>query len=314
MITQSAARNLMVLMVDSADHVTGKTGLTLTLTLSKDGAAFASISPTVTERGNGWYSVALTSSHTDTVGDLVLHATASGADPTDVREEVAAASAGGTDWTSGEREQIRHRLGIDGTASAPSASPSLASSAQVAAIETDTQDLQARVPAALVSGRIDASVGAMAAGVVTAAAVGTGAIDADALASDAVTEIQAGLATSSEVAAVGSAVLTRAAPGDAMDLVADAVDAAALAASAVSEIQSGLATSAEVVAVPAAVGALEKDGLTLLEHQGLQSGMLAGKVTGGPGHIFVRDVGDTRNVAEIVADENGNRSVSVVTP
>lgn len=34
---------------------------------------------------------------------------------------------------------------------------------QTAAIETDTQDIQARLPAALVSGRIDASVGAMAA-------------------------------------------------------------------------------------------------------------------------------------------------------
>lgn len=56
-------------------------------------------------------------------------------------------------------------------------------------IETDTQDVQNRLPAALTSGRIDASVGAMAAGVVTASAVATGAIDADALAADAVDEI-----------------------------------------------------------------------------------------------------------------------------
>lgn len=62
-------------------------------------------------------------------------------------------------------------------------------------IETDTQDIQGRLPAALVSGRIDASVGAMAAGVVTAAAIATGAIDADAIAADAVTEIQSGLST-----------------------------------------------------------------------------------------------------------------------
>lgn len=53
----------------------------------------------------------------------------------------------------------------------------LATSAQVdtleasaAAIEADTQDIQGRLPAALVSGRIDASVGAMAANVLTAAA------------------------------------------------------------------------------------------------------------------------------------------------
>ena len=43
--------------------------------------------------------------------------------------------------------------------------------AQTAAIETDTQDLQARTPAALVSGRMDVSVGAMAANVMTAAAL-----------------------------------------------------------------------------------------------------------------------------------------------
>ena len=62
-------------------------------------------------------------------------------------------------------------------------------------IETDTQDIQARIPAALVSGRIDASVGAVAANAITAAAIATGAIDADAVAADAVTEIQAGLST-----------------------------------------------------------------------------------------------------------------------
>jgi hypothetical protein len=50
-----------------------------------------------------------------------------------------------------------------------------------------------RLPAALVSGRMDSSVGAMAAGTVTAAAVATDAIDADALAANAVTEIAAGL-------------------------------------------------------------------------------------------------------------------------
>lgn len=83
-LTQSAAANVMVLMVDSTDHVTGKTGLTLTITASKDGAAFASISPTVTERGNGWYNVALTASHTDTLGDLAIRITGTAADPSDL--------------------------------------------------------------------------------------------------------------------------------------------------------------------------------------------------------------------------------------
>ena len=59
----------------------------------------------------------------------------------------------------------------------------------------DTDDIQTRLPAALVSGRMDSSVGAMAAAVVTAAAIATDAIDADAIAANAVTEIQSGLST-----------------------------------------------------------------------------------------------------------------------
>ena len=90
-IKQSTARNRMVLMIDSADHITGKASLTLTITASKNGAGFNSISPTVTERGNGWYSLALTTSHTDTLGDFALHITSSGADPTDIVDEVTTA-------------------------------------------------------------------------------------------------------------------------------------------------------------------------------------------------------------------------------
>lgn len=82
-IKLSTARNHMVFMRATSDHLTGKTGLTLTITASKNGGAFASITPTVTERGNGWYSLALTTSHTDTLGDLALHITGADADPTD---------------------------------------------------------------------------------------------------------------------------------------------------------------------------------------------------------------------------------------
>ena len=56
-------------------------------------------------------------------------------------------------------------------------------------VETDTADIQSRLPAALVSGRIDASVGAMAANVMTAAAA----------AADLTTELQSGLATASDL-------------------------------------------------------------------------------------------------------------------
>ncbi len=59
----------------------------------------------------------------------------------------------------------------------------------------DTNDIQTRLPAALVSGRIDSSVGAMAADVVTASAIAADAIGASELAASAVTEIQSGLST-----------------------------------------------------------------------------------------------------------------------
>jgi hypothetical protein len=89
-IKQSSNRNIMVLIVQSSDHITGLTGATLTVTASKDGAAFASISPTVTERGSGWYNLALTTSHTDTLGDLAIHVTAASADPADLACQVVA--------------------------------------------------------------------------------------------------------------------------------------------------------------------------------------------------------------------------------
>lgn len=90
LLKQSTARDILVFMTDALDHVTGKAGLTLTITASKNGAAFGSITPTVTERGSGWYALALTSSHTDTLGDLALHITGTGADPTDLVSQVVA--------------------------------------------------------------------------------------------------------------------------------------------------------------------------------------------------------------------------------
>ena len=75
---------------------------------------------------------------------------------------------------------------------------------QLAAVQADTDDIQTRLPAALVSGRIDASVGAMAANVVTASAIATDAIGAAELAADAVTEIQSGLATAASIAALNN--------------------------------------------------------------------------------------------------------------
>ena len=91
MILQNAtAANYPVLLVQASDHITGLTGATLTITASKNGGAFASIAPTVTEIASGWYTIALTAAHTDTNGALALHVTAASADPVDVLAQVVA--------------------------------------------------------------------------------------------------------------------------------------------------------------------------------------------------------------------------------
>ena len=181
MLKQSTARNLMVFLTDSTDHVTGLTGATLTISLSKDGAAFGAITPVVTERGDGWYSLAMTTSHTDTLGDLVLHITAASADPIDLREQVFALLPGDA-----------------------------------------------------------VTVGSIGANVITAASIAT----------DAVTEIQSGLATASVLASVKAQTdlipASPAAVGDAM----------ALTAGAISAVQSGLATSGDLTAVKAKTDSL----------------------------------------------------------
>lgn len=82
-LKKSTATTRLVLMVDASDHVTGLAGLTLTIAASKAGGAFGTITPTVADLGNGWYALALTAAHTDTLGDLALHVTAPTADPTD---------------------------------------------------------------------------------------------------------------------------------------------------------------------------------------------------------------------------------------
>lgn len=73
-------------------------------------------------------------------------------------------------------------------------------------VETDTADIQSRLPATLVSGRMDASVGAMANNVMTAAAA----------AADLATELQSGLATASALSTVEGKI-------DTLDVVADAI-------------------------------------------------------------------------------------------
>jgi hypothetical protein len=65
----TALSNFEFLMVDSTDHFTPKTGLTITATRSIDGAAFAATTNSSTEIASGWYKINMSAA--DLNGDVV---------------------------------------------------------------------------------------------------------------------------------------------------------------------------------------------------------------------------------------------------
>ena len=79
---QNTAVTVPVFMRSTTDG-SGQPGLTLAVQSKKYGTTFASIAPSVTDRGNGWYDVALTAGMVDTLGPMPLHVTAAGALPND---------------------------------------------------------------------------------------------------------------------------------------------------------------------------------------------------------------------------------------
>ena len=81
------------LMVLASDHISPATGLTPVVSISKAGGAFGapSISANATEitaSGPGWYYISLSSTDTNTAGDLVVHAAVATADNTDFVDQV----------------------------------------------------------------------------------------------------------------------------------------------------------------------------------------------------------------------------------
>jgi hypothetical protein len=195
----STAQPLVFLMVDSTDHITPKTGLSPTVTLSKAGGSFASPAGAVTEIGNGWYKVAGNATDTATLGPLILHATGTAADPVDVLYDVVAFDP-----------QDAVRIGLTAL---PNAAADAAGGLPIS--DAGGLDLDAKIGALTfgTANRVNAQVygleasaitsGAFASGAIHATAMDTGAIRADvfaagavdaaALAADAVAKISDGV-------------------------------------------------------------------------------------------------------------------------
>lgn len=86
----TTAYPIAFLMVLASDHITGATGLVPTVTISKNGAAFAAPAGAVTELANGFYELAGNATDRNTLGEFIIHATAATADVVDDKYEVVA--------------------------------------------------------------------------------------------------------------------------------------------------------------------------------------------------------------------------------
>jgi len=342
-VKQSTARTIMVLMVDSTDHVTGKTSLSLTITASKAGAAFASISPTVTERGSGWYSLALTTAHMDTLGDLALHITGTAADPADMLLEVVAYDPGDAAALGLSRidAAVSTRSTLTQAQVVSDSTPFLGAS--VAAIKAKTDNLPA-TPAAVGSlmGLADDAITAakIAAGAITSseapalanldAAVSTRlaaagytapansditAIKAktDNLPSDPADESLLEAAIATRLASAGYTAPDNAGIGAIKaktdNLPADPADESSLQAAIATRAQAGDAMTLTSGAVDAILDEAVEGTVTLRQALRVVLSVLAGKVSGAPtGPLVYRDLGDTKARVTGVVDVNGNRT------
>lgn len=181
MMKKNVASQIIGAQMVSATDGSAFTG-TVSALVTKDGGTQTAGGGTVTHEGNGYHTYSITQSETN--ADLVaVTFTGTGAVPATIQVYTSFPQTG----------DAFDRLGAPAGASV--SADVAAIKTQTGAIETDTQDIQARLPAALVSGRMDASVGAMAANTLTASA----------LATDAVSEIQSGLSTL-DAAGVRSAI------------------------------------------------------------------------------------------------------------
>lgn len=98
-LKQSTTYTRSFLLIQTADHITGATSSTASMVvkLSKGGSgAFSTGSGSIGEMGSGWYNYALSTTDTNTLGDLAWHITATSADPTDFSDQVTANILGDT--------------------------------------------------------------------------------------------------------------------------------------------------------------------------------------------------------------------------
>ena len=214
-IPKATAKLIVFKAYLASDHVTEATGKTIAITISKNGGAFGNPNAgatTATEISSGWYKVTLDTTDTGTEGRLAIRGAVATIDDVGVLyEEVKATNGGFT------------------------ALPDAAAEASGGLYTRGSGAGQINQNA---NGQVDTRTVSMSADVVTAAAV----------AADAVTEIQSGLATAANLATVAGYIDTEVAAilAKVTNLPSDPADASDIAAS-FSSIAATLATIAAYI-------------------------------------------------------------------
>lgn len=195
-VKQSTALTVLIFAHDvNGDAVTGKVDGNWTKRISKNGGAFAAMTVTITEMENGWYSVPLSTAHTDTNGILSMTFTATGVKQINIQYRVTT------------------RIFDDGVTVAPGGIAAAAFAA--GAIDA----------AAIANGAIDAAT--FAAGAIDSAAIATDAIGANELAAGAATKIRDTIlsdATPFAGANINATISSRATPAQVNAEVIDVLD------------------------------------------------------------------------------------------
>jgi hypothetical protein len=256
--------------------------------------------------------------------------------------EVTVARMGAlTDWINGGRlDLILDIIAADTTTDIPAliGSPAVSVSADLAAVKVDTAailvdtgtTLDGRIPAALVSGRMDASVGAMAANVMTAAAA----------AADLTTELQTGLATAAALATVdgivddilldtaeigtaGAGLTNINLPNQTMDIIGNitgnvsgsvgsvtgAVGSVTGAVGSVTTVSDKTGYRLSATGVDDILDEVVEGSYTVRQYlRGLASSLLAKLSGAATATVVIRDTGDTKDRVTASCDADGNRS------
>jgi hypothetical protein len=302
----------------------GKTGLVtgdFTSRISKNGAAFGAMTVTITEMEGGWYKLALTSSHTDTLGALTVYTNATGAVQVNVQWRVQTRLSDDLTYptTSGRSIDVDATGGVEITADqnvnvnkwltvTPAA---LTTNGYVQAILLRwLTDNAGGTPNALISNRIDAN--AQVVGDKTGYALTSG--EEDTIADKVWDEVRAGHVTAgtfgqgvaSVTGAVGSVT------GSVGSVAAGGITATSIATGAVDA--DALAVDALAAVASAVFAFVLEDSKTFAEFMRIILAALAGVSDGGTTttiHFKARN-GTTNRITATVDTATGNRTAIVL--